>query len=172
LDEWCIHLKNSKQANELGAVISTVISIDKIPKYISNRIKDDGFVLIELHMPHVFTYDDAVNVLGGEPEDPFRLDQLIIENDSIIKEVLKKAPDYNHEKWGIIQPPLARLLSLPAVEYERAMVLYHPEVKNNIDSICGYLNNSFNIQIPKHLLWSIPLNEINRNPNKVQNKGY
>jgi hypothetical protein len=140
LDKWCIHLKNSKPANELGAVISTVVSIDKVPKYISKRIKDDGFVLIELHMPHVFTYNEAINVLGGDPEDPFRLDRLIIENNRIIKEVLNEAPDYEYEKWGIIQPPLARLLSIPAVEYERAMVKYHPEVKHNIDSICGYLS--------------------------------
>ena len=52
---------------------------------------------------------------------------------------LNEHEDYDTKTWGIVQPPLARLLSRPAVEYEKAMVLHHPKVEERIREIINLI---------------------------------
>ena len=48
---------------------------------------------------------------------------------------------YDLSKWGVVQPPLARILSTPAVRYQEAMINKHPSVRNTLQRILNdYLN--------------------------------
>ena len=89
-------------------------------------------------MPHKLSYKKVKSVLKSEVEDPLTLMKLIkIHNDSIDIS-LKRYKKYQ-DKWGVVEPPLARLLSEPSVRYQEAMVKEHYLVKRAFDSIQNYL---------------------------------
>jgi hypothetical protein len=134
LDAWKISPKSENNSGELSAILGTVASIDKIPNYIATFLNEE-FDFVEIPMPHPFTYEQACTILGNEPTDPLGLIALIdIHNDSIYT-ALARYPGYDLDKWGVVVPPLARLLSKPAVEYQKAMIAEHYLVKMRLEEL-------------------------------------
>ncbi|MCB0759984.1 MAG: hypothetical protein KDC12_00580 [Flavobacteriales bacterium] len=134
LEAWKIRWENEANASEIAAILQTVASIDKIPNYFAAYL-DRHHTFREIAMPHYMTYDGACAVLGNTPNDPFILMNLICEHNTKIIEALQNDPDYDYDKWGIVVPPLARLLSKPAVEYQKAMISHHRETRALLDSL-------------------------------------
>ena len=136
LSQWGVKSKSETNSGELSSILATVASIDKIPNYIASYLKKkDEFKFIEIPMPHPFTYEQACAVLGNDPNDPLALIDLIKVHNDMIYEALQRYPDYDMDKWGVVVPPLARLLSKPAVEYQKAMIAKHPLVKERLATL-------------------------------------
>ncbi len=134
LDEWEIAPKSENNSGELSAILGTVASIDKIPNYIATFLNEE-FHFVEIPMPHPFTYEQACAILGNEPTDPLSLiDKINLHNDSIYS-ALERYAGYDLDKWGVVVPPLARLLSKPAVEYQKAMIGEHYLVKMRLEEL-------------------------------------
>ena len=147
LDEWEFYQNRPQDEGEIGAIIGTLSSIDKLPRYVSEKIIARGFVLENIMMPHKITYEKVVTILNSEVHDPLRLMREIERHNDTIDSVLKKYKPYKYKEWGVVQPPLARLLSEPAVEYQKAMIKYHPDVKNTINRIKKYLKFNKEVRI-------------------------
>ena len=143
------------KSGELSAILNTVVSIDKLPRYVFDKIEKEGFVLEPIMMPHRITYDRVKSVLRGDVDDPVRLMKLIKQHNDTIRWVLRDYENYKLRQWGVVEPPLARVLSEPAVRYQEAMVYYHPEVQRAFARIDAYLNtpeiidNSFKQRIQR-----------------------
>lgn len=135
LIEYKLKPKNINEASEIGSIIGTVTSIDKLPRYILEKIRSKGFAVELIMMPHKLSYQKIKNALNGEVVEPLSLmDKIKVHNDSI-DNALKTYQGYDFEKWGVVQPPLARVLSKPAVHYQEAMVNNHASVKKTLQRI-------------------------------------
>ncbi|WP_420379637.1 hypothetical protein [Gilvibacter sp.] len=155
LKDWKFKKVTQDKSGELSAILNTVVSIDKLPRYVFDKIEKEGFVLEPIMMPHRITYERVKSVLRGDVDDPVRLMKLIKQHNDTIRWVLRDYENYKLRQWGVVEPPLARVLSEPAVRYQEAMVYYHPEVQRAFARIDAYLNtpeiidNSFKQRIQR-----------------------
>ncbi|RMB63958.1 hypothetical protein EAX61_00830 [Dokdonia sinensis] len=133
---------------QISAILETVISIDKFPRYVSAKIRNKKYILEEVFMPHKIHLSDVEAQFRGEVADPLDLLEKIKTHNDSIDMALKAYSKYNKKKWGVVEPPLARLLSTPAVRYQEAMVKHHPDVQFAIQRILDYLvdDNEVNIK--------------------------
>lgn len=139
LNEWGFTKASQAETGELSAILSTIISIDKLPRYVFDKIEKKGYVIEAIMMPHKMSYEKVTAIIRGDVDDPIALMRQIKLHNDTIDQVLKRYPDYNYSRWGVVTPPLARILSVPAVRYQEAMVALHPEVKRAIERIDNYL---------------------------------
>ncbi|MDC7993918.1 hypothetical protein [Altibacter sp. HG106] len=138
MKDWGITPKANRETGEIGAVIGTITDIDKLIRYTQGKILKtyrDEVCENNIMMPHKITYRKVKQVLNAEVDQPLRLMDSIDAHNRLIDSVLNRYPQYNYQQWGVVEPPLARLLSLPAVEYQKAMVSMHPEVQKAIARI-------------------------------------
>tara|TARA_Y100000815_G_C13347458_1_gene502650 strand:+ start:18 stop:2660 length:2643 start_codon:yes stop_codon:yes gene_type:complete len=145
--EWNVKVKSLKETGEIGSILGTVASIDKLPRYVQEKIKSRGFVFEPIMMPHKISYGEVRAVIKGDIEDPIALMYNINAHNDTIDAVLQSYKKYDKQKWGVVEPPLARLLSEPAVYYQEAMVKNHPQVRNAIKRIKDYMNTSTRVNI-------------------------
>ncbi|WP_273566087.1 hypothetical protein [Maribacter halichondriae] len=149
IEEYGIRSQNRRNPSEVGSIIGTIISIDKLPRYVLEKIKARKFAVEPIMMPHKLSYEKVKGVLNGEVADPLRLMKIIKAHNDTIDRALEDYKGYDYKKWGVVQPPLARILSKPAVEYQLAMVNNHPSVQHAIERILVYaqtetiINNVF-----------------------------
>lgn len=138
-NEWGFNKPSQSNTGELAAILNTVVSIDKLPPYVLAKIKKKGYVVEEFMMPHKINYQQVKAVLRGDVDDPIRLMKEIKAHNKTIDSVLRLYKPYKLKKWGVVTPPLARILSEPAVRYQEAMIAHHPEVIQALDLIDAYL---------------------------------
>lgn len=139
IKDWGFKKVSQAKTGELAAILTTVISIDKLPRYVFDKIEKKGFVVEPIMMPHKLSYERVKAVLRGDVDDPVRLMKLIKKHNDTIRWVLEDYPAYKLKQWGVVEPPLARVLSEPAVRYQEAMVFNHPEVQRALARMDAYL---------------------------------
>ncbi len=132
---------------QISAILETVVSIDKFPRYVSAKIRNKKYILEELFMPHKIHLSDVEAQFKGEVADPIGLLEKIKTHNDSIDMALMAYSKYNKKKWGVVEPPLARLLSTPAIRYQEAMVKHHPEVQFAIQRILDYLEDEKEVNI-------------------------
>jgi hypothetical protein len=135
LSDWGFKIVRANDTGEIAAIIGTLTSIDKLTGYMHGKMEARNFVVERIMMPHKITYKKVKNILNADVDDPVRLMDSIKVHNSIIDMSLYNSDSYDYEKWGVIEPPMARLLGEPAVEYQKAMVTCHPDIQNAIDRI-------------------------------------
>lgn len=140
LRQWKFETHSIADAGEFSSILGTVANIDKLPRYVAEKIKSRNFSLENIMMPHKITYDDARAILKAEVNDPLRLMDSIKKHNVQLDEALQFYEPYHYERWGVVQPPLARVLGKPAVQYQRAMVECHDSVRNAINRIIDYID--------------------------------
>lgn len=124
------------ETGELASILQTIVSLEKLPDYaLAQAGNCDPNCLIRLMMPHKLSYNRMVSQLPLPPERPFELMDQIQAHNKRIDSVLEASPHYKYERWGVVEPPLARLLSRPAAAYQRAMAEGHPDVLQALDEI-------------------------------------
>ncbi len=144
--DWGIKPVNANDTGEISAIIGTLASIDKLTGYMHRKMEAKDFVVEQIMMPHKISYKKVKGLLNAEVDDPLCLIDSINVHNRLIDQALRDSGPYLKEEWGVIEPPLARLLGEPAVEYQKAMVNYHPDVKNAIQRIVsGYLAAKENV---------------------------
>jgi len=126
--------KNEPASGEFSSILGGIAALERMPNYVREEIHSDpNMSLITLEMPYRISLKDiekAYNTSGLKEKD---FEDLITENNRMIEEALD---DARYDKdWGIVEPPLGRLLSKPAVEYQRAMLNNHPDLINKIREI-------------------------------------
>ncbi len=141
IKEYGLKPKSISDVSEIGSIIGTVASIDKFPRFVLEKIRARGYAVELIMMPHKLSYEKVKQSLKGEISEPLKLmEKIKLHNDSI-DAALRNYKNYDLEKWGVIQPPLARLLSAPAVRYQEAMINEHASVQNTLQRILDdYLN--------------------------------
>ncbi|SRX75340.1 hypothetical protein [Aequorivita antarctica] len=139
LFQWKFSSKTVKESGEFASIIGTVVSIDKLPGYIYEKIKNRGFAIVPVMMPHKMTYEKVREILKAEVDNPLALMDSIQKNNEAIDNALRAYKPYKFDKWGVVEPPLARLLSEPAVQYQEAMVHKHPEVQETLMRILDFI---------------------------------
>ncbi|MGB7395756.1 MAG: hypothetical protein WA913_15320, partial [Pricia sp.] len=138
IEEYGIRSQNRKNPSEVGSILGTITSIDKLPRYVLEKIKARKFAVEPIMMPHKLSYEKVKGVLKGDVVNPLALMEIIRAHNDTIDQALKDFEGYEYKKWGVVQPPLARILSRPAVQYQMAMVNKHPSVRNAIERILVY----------------------------------
>jgi hypothetical protein len=148
IKEWkVVRASGDPGVGELSAIIETVMSIDKFPRYVSAKIRNRKFILEEIFMPHKIHYNDVTAQFKGDVADPIGLMKKIKAHNDSIDVALKAYDGYDMDTWGVVEPPLARLLSEPAVRYQEAMVKHHPDVQSALLRILGYLAEKKEVKI-------------------------
>ncbi len=135
INEWKIKVNNPNDEGEISSIIGTVVSIDKLPRYITEKIRARQFAVIPVMMPHKLSYQKVKDILKADVGEPIDLMQKIEAHNDSINTALKEFKYYKLDKWGVVQPPLARLLSTPAVYYQAAMINCHPSVIETLKRI-------------------------------------
>jgi len=130
---------------EFLSILKGIVALERLPRYVRELIeRDDNIGLVSLQMPYPFDVDDIKSLFLIEAipaEYRAELQKIIDGNNTMIVDALKQHTfengqiAYDLENWGIVVPPLGRLMSKPAVEYQRAMVKYHKDVRSTIDEI-------------------------------------
>ncbi len=141
--QWEHEKVDGGTVGQLSAILNTAVTIDKVSRHLEARAND--YENVRIFLPLRITYDDVVGVYGGEPIKPFEVIKIIEENNRKIDDALKLAKEselYDPRKWGVVEPPTARLLSKPAVAYEQAMIRYHTDVRKQINQVKSWFNNS------------------------------
>lgn len=138
LKDWIDREKNIKGTGEISAIINTVVAVDKISTHLENEVLTYDPDPVAIYLPLRFTFDDVVETLGGKPDLPFKIQDVIDQNNRNIQVALDSASKYYYQKeWGIVESPLARVLSIPAVRYQKAMIEYHPDVQRELKRVLG-----------------------------------
>lgn len=119
---------------EISAILQSVASTDKMPNYFEDLVRNQS---IHVYLPHPISYADIIAAYQGvpavSPEDIFRI---MKESNDRIWEALDDYRPYELEAWGVVEPPLARLNSIPAVLFQEAMIKRHKGSIISIESIC------------------------------------
>ena len=137
--EWMNKCKKETSADQLSSILQTLVSLDKVPNYLEEKLniiygEENVF---RIHLPVKIAYEDIVGSLKGKPEEIVALMELIEDNNARIDSVLQVS-EYK-EKWGYVEPPLARLNSKPAVYYQKAIIDHHPHIQQQVAKILGKL---------------------------------
>lgn len=122
-------LKKIKSTQDNAAILLALVSLDKHPEVLREELERNERISY-IAMPHILTLEDIKAEVGGEVNISIELIQAIKNNNQKVRETLKHYKGYYYNKWGVVTPPLARLLTKPVVEYQRAMVndnYYLPE---------------------------------------------
>lgn len=123
------------EAGELSTLASSALSLDKVPNYAENA---DELETIYLMLPYRVEYQDVVSAFGGEPlANPRLIMDLIEENNEKISEALKKAEiaSIYDTSWGVVEPPLGRLMCEPTIAYKKAMIQFHTDLQSGLMEI-------------------------------------
>lgn len=134
LRSWYGEITVGPETSEFGSVVQTVTSIDKLPEYALSLVSRPPFVLRQLMMPYKIPYGEARELLRGD-FNPFALMKRIKAHNGRIDSVLQAYKGYELGQWGVVEPPLARLLSKPAVRYQKAMVEKHPDIQRALSAL-------------------------------------
>jgi len=127
-------MQNEVSTGEVSAIFKTISDIEKLPSYLieSQQLYGEGDLTI-ITMPQIVSYADIKNYIKGDPQTPLALMNYLESKNNAIVKALEDANDfYKLDQWGIVEPPLARLLSYPGAMYEKAMVKYHPDLRNTL----------------------------------------
>lgn len=120
-----------RETQEIGAMINTLVNLDKKPMALRERREiNDPESIRYIFMPHLLSLKDIELAIGGKVKIDYNLVRAINKNNEQIHKILSDYPDYKLEDWGVVMPPLARLLSNPGVKYEFAMAkarIFSPE---------------------------------------------
>ena len=132
-----IKIDELKPSPELVAVLNVGVATEHTPNYIRDLLNNKE-ELVNIYLPHYFTFKDLENVLGGKfkmnKKNVENIVKLINKSNNKVKKALGKQ-GYNVEENGIVQPATGRLLSSFSIMYQKAMVNHHPEVRENIEKI-------------------------------------
>ena len=116
-------LEEIQKTEEIGAIVNTLANIDKHPEALRGKLEISTEERIRyIFMPHIISLDGICSEIGGEAKITKTLITAIRENNQVICTALREYEDYKLDQWGVVTPPLARLLAEPAVQYEKAMV--------------------------------------------------
>lgn len=123
--------KDESESGEITAIINTVASISMWPNYLRTALtqnQDSTFIVEEVFLPHKVYVEDLESMIMGELIDPIvrsQVEELFRSNNEKIDQAIcdyMTDCDPEWSGWQAFEPPLARILTKPSVDYMRAMI--------------------------------------------------
>ena len=122
--------KVEKESGELQAIFNTLMSLSIWPDYLREKLAqnpDTNLVVKEVYLPYRLTIDQIESYTMGCIEDDDlrqRITAVLDSNNQVIHDHLNAYVGNQGDAlgWNVIEPPLGRILTKPAVEYMRAMI--------------------------------------------------
>ena len=135
-DEMKDHNAIEPYSAEWSAIGLGLAAQERMPYFFREKIQNDPkTILLTINMPFIITEDNVKKAYHTTADLPSRVKVEIKSENMKIIQALQEHDLYDYENWGIVEPPLGRLMSLPAVEYQKAMIKNHEDVKSSIDAI-------------------------------------
>jgi len=125
--------------SELGSIVKGIVALERMPRYFRSVLDEDSIDRVNIFMPYIFSENDILQCLKADklkavPDAVIK--NLVLQNKTDILNALEKynstSGSYKLQKWGLVTPPLGRLLSKPAVAYQKAMIYHHTEIQDVI----------------------------------------
>ena len=129
-------LEKAEDFTETKAVLSGGVNLERIPNYLrdmNNTYFEHKFETVYIDLPYFITKNDIEDYFGGKPRDLDTIFKIINKSNDTLATLLNNE-GYNIKKWGIIDPPTARILSKPVEKYMGIMMKY-PSVQRSISEI-------------------------------------
>lgn len=121
-------VKETQESGEFAAVLNTIISIDKFPRYTYSLLKSKkNLKYASIALPYHLSEQDFNNVFKAK-ELNLDLTEILLSHNHHLDSLRTKAGI-----WETAEPPLARLLSKPALNYMN-MILADKKIFNNLDT--------------------------------------
>lgn len=137
-----INIAKIEERNELYSIIDAFNSTQHLPVYIEERMENFPFERVTfsaIDLPYRITDSEVKNILKAKEIDlhgQIEIDSIIQQANSSLQKALSNHPD---PEWGVIEPPLGRFLSQPAVEYMKTMIKHEPNLFSDFQS-CREIN--------------------------------
>jgi len=125
-------LAKIKNSEEYKSIVMALIDLDGLPYAMEDIYKH---TLRPIHLPHKIHLSDLEKMYKGNVHANKKLKDFINTHNEIIESTLSEYNGYEFKKWGVVEPPLSRLLSKPGFEYQKAMLKLHPLVQYQLKSI-------------------------------------
>jgi hypothetical protein len=115
----------TRESGELRSILSTVTSIQHLPLYIESRLQTQTLHNLKfsaIDLPYRLSKERLHEVMRAEyleRSSQILRDSIILRVNTQIEGALAQHPNAD---WNTIEPPLARYLSQPAVDYMRVML--------------------------------------------------
>lgn len=151
IKEHRIEISTINHVTNAKSIIAGILDINKLPNVLLAKGMTESNDLLTIYMPHPITTADIEGQMEGQVLWTNKLiEKITTNNDSIRAAVTRYYDDINPDRTGaevvyyegIVVPPLARTLSSPAVRYEIAMVREHHQVREQMQSVIGFLCES------------------------------
>ncbi len=142
IDSFDIQIDSIDFTTNAKAIISGITNIDKLPNVLAKAQKwygDKDNQFCSVFMPHWITVGDIEKTIGGRIKLTKYIHKQIVLNNQKITDALRESK-IDYERTGIVEPPLARTLSSPAVKYEQAMIKYHIDCRKEIERIVDFID--------------------------------
>ena len=108
------------ESGEIAAILNTKVSMDMVPRYFLQKIESfakdtcDGKHFIKVHLPYDYNANDVASLFKMNRFNESDLKSIKMEID---KNRDKLSPIIENTKFKYLTPPLARVLSQPAINY-------------------------------------------------------
>ena len=129
--------------SDYASIAKGVLNTDRLANHLQTYYKkmaaEYNLILKIYALPYPVNYNEVLDVLGGEPMSTNDIENiranLKIQNDTLFS-LCKTASEKQRfrfrsmsPKWDFAYPALSRLLSRPTINYYKAMVAKHPDLK-------------------------------------------
>lgn len=137
-----IEISETRESKELFAILSALNSIRHLPMYIEDRLQSlpfENITFSAIDLPYRLSTEGVKDVLKAKhihPNSKFLVDSIILGANAEIEDALSHHPNPD---WGTIEPPLARFLSQPAVNYMEIMLKYDTVLFSDFQS-CRHIH--------------------------------
>ena len=132
-----IEISKTKESKEFTAILKGLNSIRHLPMYLEQRmlsLSNPNVTYSAIDLPYRITKRGLKDVLHAsqlsETSDSL-INKIIRDTDAEINRALSHHPNPD---WGTIEPPLARYLSKPAVNYMEVMIEHDSSLFKNFQS--------------------------------------
>ena len=131
---WTGYHKKVKSDGEIMSILGTITNIDAWPNYmrtyLSEHVEGQSRVQMKnVYLPYRFSVEDVEAVMKGALSDADRevVEGIVEANDAKIEALIAQYAKEvqgrdSYEEYEFIEPPLARILTDPAVDYMNAVI--------------------------------------------------
>ncbi len=128
-------LTKLNESAEFSSILGAVSDTEGLPYALELEFRRNKN-LYPIYLPHEVSLTDVKELFRGNIINEIALDEYLRRHNKELRDALRHNDGkYDLEKWGVVEPPLSRLLSEPGYEYQRSMLLFHPRVRQMIDAI-------------------------------------
>jgi len=114
---------------EYKSILTALLNLDGLPYALEDYLGDEVY---KIYLPHKVYPEDIEAKYKGMVDIDSTFEKALEWHNGEIDTALRDYFPYKLCKWGVVEPPLSRLLSEPGYQYQKAMLSEHRIVKAQI----------------------------------------